>query len=84
MAFQSSYFEVERNNEYLKRVVVSVINDLSFDQRVDKVCTTLTNNGFDVLLIGRKLKESIPISRDYQTTRMNYVIYKRCLVLCFF
>ena len=67
MAFQSSYFEVERNNKYLKRVVVSVINDLSFDQRVDKVCTTLTNNGFEVLLIGRKLKESLPISRDYQT-----------------
>jgi len=68
----------------LKRVVVSVINDLSFDQRVDKVCTTLTNEGFDVLLIGRKLKESTPISRDYKTSRMNLVFTNGALFYAFF
>ena len=84
MAFQSSYFEVERNNKYLKRVVVSVINDLSFDQRVDKVCTTLTNNGFEVLLIGRNLRESLPISRNYQTIRMNMLFTKGVWFYAFF
>ena len=68
----------------MKRVVVSVINDLSFDQRVDKVCSTLTNNGFDVLLIGRKLTESIPVSRNYQTSRMNLLFTKGALFYAFF
>ncbi|PQB07897.1 hypothetical protein BST83_12610 [Polaribacter filamentus] len=54
----------------LKRVLVTVTNDLSTDQRVDKVCTTLLNDGYRVLLIGRKLKNSIPISRDYKTKRI--------------
>ncbi len=68
----------------MKRVVVSVINDLSFDQRVDKVCSTLTNNGFDVLLIGRRLKESLPVSRNYQTSRINLLFTKGALFYAFF
>jgi glycosyltransferase involved in cell wall biosynthesis len=54
----------------LKKIIVTVTNDLSTDQRVDKVCTTLLNDGYRVLLIGRKLKNSIPISRDYKTKRI--------------
>ena len=68
----------------MKRVVVSVINDLSFDQRVDKVCSTLTNNGFDVLLIGRRLEKSLPVSRNYQTSRMNLLFTKGALFYAFF
>jgi glycosyltransferase involved in cell wall biosynthesis len=54
----------------LKKIIVTVTNDLSTDQRVDKVCTTLLNDGYRVLLIGRKLKNSIPISRNYKTKRI--------------
>jgi len=54
----------------LKRLIVSVTNDLNADQRVDKVCTTLQTLGFDVLLIGRQLKNSQPLTRSYQTKRM--------------
>jgi len=54
----------------LKRLIVSVTNDLSSDQRVHKICTTLQNMGFDVLLIGRRLKNSKPLRRSYQTKRM--------------
>lgn len=52
------------------RIIVSVTNDLVADNRVHKVCTTLTNMGFVVLLVGRKLPNSIPVKdRNYQTKR---------------
>tara|TARA_R110002153_G_scaffold36735_4_gene108407 strand:- start:2929 stop:4116 length:1188 start_codon:yes stop_codon:yes gene_type:complete len=54
----------------LKKIIVTVTNDLSTDQRVDKVCTTLFNNGYKVLLVGRKLKNSVPTHRDYHTKRI--------------
>lgn len=57
----------------MKRILISVTNDLTTDQRVDKVCTSLLKLNYDVLLIGRKLKNSMPISRNYQTKRLTLV-----------
>ncbi|MCD7972058.1 MAG: glycosyltransferase [Candidatus Azobacteroides sp.] len=54
---------------FKKRVIVSVTNDLVTDQRVHKVCTTLSQNGYTILLVGRKMKESLPVYRDYRTKR---------------
>lgn len=54
-----------------KKLVFTVTNDLNFDQRMIRICTSLQNNGYDVLLIGRKLKTSLPLSpRDYKQIRL--------------
>ncbi len=54
------------------RAIVSVTNDLYTDQRVHKICLFLEEQGYQVLLLGRKRKSSLPLeSRLYKTKRMN-------------
>jgi len=60
----------------LKRVIVSVTNDLVTDQRVHKVCTTLSEINYDVVLIGRKFSNSLAINRNYKTVRMKLLFNK--------
>jgi glycosyltransferase involved in cell wall biosynthesis len=50
-------------------VAVLVSNDLVHDQRVAKVCNSLNEMGFDIVLAGRLLKNSPPIQRPYKTIR---------------
>lgn len=50
---------------------MSVINDLSTDQRVHKHCLLLQSKGYDVTLIGRVTSVSRPLDdRSYATVRM--------------
>lgn len=67
------------------KVIVSVINDLSTDQRVHKVCMFLLNQGYEVLLVGRRKRDSQPMQqRSYATHRMRLYFEKGALFYAFF
>lgn len=60
-----------------KLIIVSVTSDLVADNRVHKVCTTLTKTGFDVFLVGRQLRGSLPVNnRPYKTKRFRLIFRK--------
>lgn len=46
------------------RLCFSVTNDLNYDQRMIRICTSLQQQGYEVLLIGRKKKTSPPLSQQ--------------------
>ena len=62
-----------------KKIIISVTNDLSTDQRVKKVCGTLNAMNYDILLIGRKRPTSLKLNRPYRTKRMKLIFNKGAL-----
>lgn len=53
----------------LKRIYFTVTNDLTYDQRMHRICTSLAANGYSVTLVGRKLPSSPPLSPKRFTQR---------------
>jgi glycosyltransferase involved in cell wall biosynthesis len=61
-----------------KRIVVAVISDLVTDQRVHKVCNTLKEGGYEVLLIGARKRGSLPLGvRSYKARRIRMLFQRK-------
>jgi len=63
----------------MKRIIISVTNDLSADRRVLKVAHSCHHNGYEVLLIGRKLKNSLSLRLPFNYKRMRLVFNRSVL-----
>ncbi|MDZ4756774.1 MAG: glycosyltransferase [Bacteroidota bacterium] len=60
-----------------KKIVFTVINDLSYDQRMQRICGTLSSHGYDILLVGRLLKSSKPLDEKvYRQKRIKCIFNK--------
>src|SRR5687768_1390322 len=68
-----------------KRIIVSVINDLVTDQRVNRTCRELHSMGYQVMLIGRKLPGSLPMPElPYPFKRMTLIFKRGAMFYAFF
>ena len=62
-----------------RRIILSVTNDRVTDQRVHRSCTALSEAGYDVTLVGRRLPDSVPVERPYKTVRMRLLFRKKAV-----
>ncbi len=64
----------------MKRAILTVTNDVSTDQRVNKAARTLHKLGFEVVIVGVKRKYSKPFSTSYaRIKRMPLLFHKKFL-----
>ena len=58
----------------MRKIVFTVTNDLSYDQRMHRICKSLASEGFQILLVGRQLKDSIPLEKKtFGQKRLNCI-----------
>jgi glycosyltransferase involved in cell wall biosynthesis len=61
----------------MRRLIFAVTNDLSYDQRMIRICTSLSNAGYAVTLIGRRGRNTPPVpSQPFRQKRL-YCFFKK-------
>ncbi|RZS75561.1 glycosyltransferase family 4 protein [Pseudobacter ginsenosidimutans] len=56
----------------MKKLIFTITNDCTFDQRMIRICTSLARAGYAVELVGRKEKNSIPLKEQpFRQKRLN-------------
>ena len=60
-----------------QKIMVSVSSDLTTDQRVQKVCASLANHGFEVQVLGRELPDSSTFSNELYKSKRFKLWFKK-------
>ena len=62
---------MHETNYRLASIICTVTNDLTYDQRMIRICSSLAQQGYAVTLVGRKLKQSSPLdSKPFSQKRL--------------
>ncbi|MFM9946106.1 MAG: glycosyltransferase [Bacteroidia bacterium] len=60
-----------------KKIIITVSNDIVTDQRMERICSSLTDFGFEVEIVGRKLKNSFSLlPKKYKQSRLKLFFKK--------
>lgn len=60
----------------MQRIIFTVTNDLNYDQRMQRICTSLSKAGYDILLVGRKMKNSLPLEKQSFTQKRLHCFFQ--------
>lgn len=56
----------------MNRIVFTVTTDLTYDQRMNRICQVLSDHNFHVTIVGRKKGNSLPLNKQsYNQKRLN-------------
>jgi len=67
----------------LKQIVFTVTNDLNYDQRMIRICTSLARNGYSIILVGRKNRNSLPLQQQpFQQKRLHVFFQRKFFFYC--
>jgi glycosyltransferase involved in cell wall biosynthesis len=61
----------------MKKIVFTVTNDLTYDQRMHRICNSLTAAGYDCTLVGFLKKNSVPLTEKTFKHKRLKVYFKR-------
>lgn len=61
----------------MKHIVCTVTNDLTYDQRMDRICTALVKAGYFVTLIGFEKTRSVPLEQKPYAQKRLSLLFKK-------
>ena len=60
-----------------RSILFTVTTDLTYDQRMIRICSSLVQAGYKITLVGRKMKNSIPLNeKSFKQKRINCLFEK--------
>jgi glycosyltransferase involved in cell wall biosynthesis len=63
-----------------KKIIFTITNDPHYDQRMQRICFTLHQQGYEVVLAGRKMRGGTGLLKPYKMRRMRCLFHKGILM----
>ena len=60
-----------------KKIIFTITNDLTYDQRMLRICSTLATEGYQIQLVGRQLSSSIPFDNSLFTAHRFRLLFNK-------